>query len=81
VQEAEMSAAPAVWRTVTTPAVLTVAISGFEVLQVIGGLLNTTSRVSTTVATTVFVPPALMMAVFPEPPWTWSIMDFTRQVV
>ncbi len=65
----------------TTPDVLTVAISGLEVLQVSGGLVNVTSRVSTTVATIVFVPPALMLVEFPEPPWTWSMMDFTRQVV
>jgi hypothetical protein len=66
---------------VTTPDALTVALSGLDVLQVSGGLLRVTSRVSTTVATIVFVPPALILAKFPEPPWIWSMMDFTRQLV
>ena len=81
VQEAEMSTAPAVCRAVTTPDVLTVAISGLEVLHVRGGLLKITSSVSTAVATIVFDPPALRLAEFPEPAWIWSMMDFTRQVV
>src|SRR5512147_2970636 len=67
VQDAEILAKPAVWRAVTTPAELTVAISGFEVLQVRGGLLRVMPSVSSATASIVFVLPALMVVKFPAP--------------